>query len=97
MDPPASPGRRAIQAYYLATPAFAVLDFVAGVNVRTAFLGDGPLGRLLYYALAFACGLATARWPARAPLVGLLESGVNIAWLILAVGIRYLNGAVIKA
>jgi hypothetical protein len=90
-QPATAPARRAIQAYFLATPLFAILDLVGGINVRIAFLDGGPVFRGAYYAVAFACGLAVMRWPARAPLVGLVESGVNIAWLILGAGIRYLG------
>ncbi len=99
-DPATVPGRdpggsarrrgRALQAYYLATPLFAVLDFAAGINVRVAFLDGGWPLRLAYYAFAFVAGVAAARWPARAALVGLVESGANIALLVLGVGVRYL-------
>lgn len=88
---PARPGTaRFLRAWYLATPALAVLDLAFGLNVRATFLDHWP-SRLAYYVLAFACGLAVQRWPARAALIGLIESGVNIAWLVLAVGLRYLG------
>jgi hypothetical protein len=89
--PGTTPARRAIQAYLLATPLFAILDLAGGINVRIAFLDGGLLLRVAYYAVAFGAGIAVTRWPARAPLVGLVESGVNVAWLILGVGIRYLD------
>jgi hypothetical protein len=80
---------RFLRAWYLATPAFAVLDLVLGLNVRITFIDAVP-ARLAYYAFAFGCGLAVLRWPGRAALVGLLESGGNIVWLILGVGLQYL-------
>lgn len=82
--------RRGLQAFYLATPAFALLDLAAGVNLRTTFLDDAPGLKLLYYASAFTCGLAVSRWPRRAALVGLLESGINVGWLAAGVVLRYL-------
>lgn len=90
-DPPATPGAaRLLRAWYLATPVLVLLDLLFGLNVRAAFLDTWP-SRVAYYAMAFACGLAVQRWPGRAALVGLVESGVNIAWLIVAVGLRYLG------
>jgi hypothetical protein len=81
---------RFLRAWYLATPGFAVLDFALGLNVRVTFLDSVP-GRLAWYAFACACGLAVLRWPGREALVGLLESGVNMAWLIFAVMLQYLS------
>jgi hypothetical protein len=80
---------RVLRAWYLATPLFAVLDLILGLNVRVTFL-DSTVARLAYYAFAFGCGLAVLRWPRRAGLVGLLESSGNIVWLILGVGAQYL-------
>ena len=82
--------RRAIQAYYLATPLFAAMDLAGGVNLRTAFMDSGPAARLAYYAAAFAIGLAAARWPARAHIAAVVESGIDIGWLAIGVGTRYL-------
>lgn len=90
-DPSTTPGAaRLLRAWYLATPVLVLLDLAFGLNVRAAFLDTWP-SRLAYYAMAFACGLAVQRWPGRAALVGVVESGVNIAWLIIAVSLRYLG------
>ena len=93
---PAAPRRalvsqRALQTFYLATPGFVLLDLVAGINLRTTFLDEEPGLKLIYYAIAFGCGLAVTRWPARSALIGLLESGTNIVWLILGIALRYLT------
>jgi len=77
--------RRLASAYLLlGTPAFLALDYLVGVNVRTVFL-DGSQLRLLYYAGAFGCGLVGWRRPALAPLLGMVESGVNLALLVVGI------------
>jgi hypothetical protein len=83
--------RRVLLAYYASTPLLLVLDLVFGVNLRTTFFDGTPWLRITYYALAFGCALAIAKWPTRAGLVGLVESGANIALLVLGVGISYLR------
>lgn len=87
---------RLVFGYYLATPLFALLDFAFGINVRAAFLDGQPVIKLAWYALAFACALVVARWPGRAGLVGLAESGANIALLVIGTMSAYL-GAVDSA
>jgi hypothetical protein len=83
--------RRLLLAYYASTPALLVLDLVFGLNLRTTFFDGAPWLRVAYYALAFFCAIAIARWPARAGLVGLVESGANISLLVLGVGLGYLR------
>ena len=82
--PPTVRGRDVVTRYYLATPLFAVADFVFGVPVRISLL-DAPLHRGAYYAILFACGLLCRAYPMAAPWVGIVESGGNILLLILAV------------
>lgn len=73
-----------IQAYYLGTPFFWVLDVALNAPIRAAALPD-PGWRLLYYAFAMACGIL-ARWrPRLTPFVGLGESSVNLLLLVLSV------------
>jgi hypothetical protein len=81
---------RLLQIYYLATPLFAALDLGWGINVRAVFLGDLPGLRLAYYLVAFACGIAVRRWPRQAAQMALVESGTNIALLVLGVGATYI-------
>ncbi len=79
---------RLIRGYYLATPAFGVLDIVLGLDLRAAFL-DGAGSRMLWYALCTGLGLVAWRWPVSAPLIGVVESSVNffllIAWIMLPI------------
>ncbi len=73
------------QVYYLGTIPFLLLDLLADVNVRVAAFIDRPDLRAAYYALCFAC-LALTFWkPALSTLVGLAESSVNIALLVLGI------------
>jgi hypothetical protein len=82
---------RALMLYYLfGTPLFFLGDVVLGVSIRAAFLDNRPMPRFMYYALAFACGLAAARWPRWSGVVGVVESGANIALLVFGVMLSYL-------
>ncbi len=76
--------RRLLLFYYLGTPVLAVLDLVFGLNVRTVFL-DGSPWRFAYYAAALGCGLIGWRRPALAPLVGMAESALSVALLIIGI------------
>lgn len=86
---------RLIQFYYLATPAFYAIDSLFGVNIRVAFLDHWPAGKVGYYVLAFMLGIIAWRRPAWAAQIGLLESGANVALLILSVMVWY--GGVLDA
>ncbi len=87
---PESTGRdvKLIRAYYLATPAFLVLDIALGMDMRAAFL-DGTGSRVFWYLLCTGLGLVAWRWPVSAPLIGVIESSVNffllIAWIMLPI------------
>ena len=73
------------QTYYLGTIPFVLLDVLADVNVRVAAFIDQPALRGAYYALCLAC-LAFTLWkPAFSILVGLGESALNIALLVLGI------------
>ena len=78
-----------LRTYYLVTPAFAALDLLLGINVRAAFMPQHLSARLGYYALALLFGLAMSRWPHRTAQLGLLESGANMAMLIIGVWTSY--------
>ena len=80
---------RLVVLYYLATPAFALLDYRAGLDLRAAFLHDHPAARLFYYTALFALGILASQRQALAPLFGLLESGVSIGLLALSVFAAY--------
>ena len=81
---------RALVSYYLfGSPLFFVADVLFGVSIRAAFLDNEPMLRFLYYALVFVCGLVAARRPEWSGIVGLLESGANIAMLVFGVMLTY--------
>ena len=77
--------------YLLATPFFAILDYVVGANIRVAFLDGHPGLRALYYAIALACGAVVLARPRLAPVVGVTESAANIGFLIIGVFVAYLG------
>jgi hypothetical protein len=79
-------------AYYLlGTPVFALLDYVAGANIRVAFLDGHPALRAAYYVIAIACGVVVFARPRLASVVGVTESAANIAFLIIGVFVAYLG------
>ena len=81
---------RILPWYYAATAVFLLLDYVAGINVRVAFLESLPLGRAAYYGICFVC-LALMIWrPAWTTLIGTFESLVTLIALIFSMGIRVL-------
>ncbi len=81
---------RALTWYYLVgTPLFALADLALGISVRAAFFDGQPVLRLLYYAVAFGCGVAAVKLPAWSGLVGLVESGANIVLLVFGVMLGY--------
>ena len=82
---------RLVVLYYLATPAFALLDFRAGLDLRAAFLHGHPAARVLYYTTLFALGILASQRVSLAPLVGLLESGISIGLLAVSVFAAYVG------
>ena len=79
---------RILPWYYAASAIFLLLDFVADINVRVAFLEPWPAARAAYYGVCFAC-LALMLWrPGWAVLIGGFESLVTLVALILGMGIR---------
>jgi hypothetical protein len=73
-----------IQAYYLATPLFWLLDVLFHAPIRVAALPQPGL-RLLYYVFALGCGVLVRWRPRLTPFVGLAESSMNLLLLILSV------------
>jgi hypothetical protein len=84
-----------IRGYYLATPAFYAADRAFDVNIRVAFLDHWPTGKTAYYILAFILGIIAWRRPEWTARIGLLESGSNVALLIISVMVWY--GGVLDA
>ena len=47
--------RKMLVAYYAATALFLLLDDMAGINVRVAFLETLPGLRMSFYGILFVC------------------------------------------
>jgi len=75
---------------YWSTPLFAALDFLYGVSLRIPFLDALPGAKAAYYAADLACGVAIALRPRWTAAIGLGESVVSIALLILSTAAAYL-------
>jgi hypothetical protein len=77
--------------YYLITPAFILLDYGVGVNVRVAVLDGLPLYKNLYYGFCVLCGVAVYLLPVSSPFVALGESSINVLLTILALFLPYVQ------
>lgn len=77
--------------YYLVTPAFIVLDYAVGVNVRVAVLDDLPQYKNLYYGFCILCGLAVWFLPQYSVVVALFESPVNLLITVLGMFLPYIE------
>lgn len=64
--------------YYLLTPAFIVMDYAVGVNVRVAALDATPRFKILYYGICVVCGLAAFFRPRVSMVVAIFESSIII-------------------
>jgi hypothetical protein len=86
---------RLLKFYYLATGVFLLLDFLAGINIRVAFLAPWPGWRALYYLFCLGClGLIVWR-PALTLLVSTVESLLTLSALILSMGVRVMGQSVL--
>ncbi|MBI4521476.1 MAG: hypothetical protein HY701_11610 [Gemmatimonadetes bacterium] len=79
-----------VRAYYLATPLFALVDWL-GANVRAVGLAGHPEWRAGYYAVCTIAGLLVHFRPRSAAYVGLVESSTNVLLLVLAVFLPYFD------
>ena len=80
--------RNILRLYYAATILFVALDYGFHVNVRAAFLESVPTLRLLFYVVLFACFALVIWRPAWTSVVGLVESVVTLAALIINMALR---------
>ena len=76
--------RTALLAYYGATPGFAALDLMLGLNLRLSFLDGHDGWRLAYYAVLLACFAAMLLGPRWTAAVSAVESLVTIIALIFS-------------
>jgi hypothetical protein len=77
--------------YYLVTPAFILLDYFGGINVRVAVLDGMPLYKNLYYGFCILCGVAVYFLPEYSVVVALFESPVNLPITILGFFLPYIE------
>ena len=80
--------RNILRIYYAATALFVSLDFGFDVNVRAAFLDSAPTLRVLFYVVLFGCFALVIWRPAWTNIVGLVESVVTLAALIINMALR---------
>jgi len=66
------------RAYYLMTPAFILLDYGAGVNVRAAVLDAMPVYKNLYYGFCILCGVIVFAIPRASAVVAIAESSIIV-------------------
>ncbi len=80
--------RRVLQAYYLATVVFLLLDYGAGLNLRVAALEGFPDLKAGYYVVIFGCLGLTLWQPAWSTAIGVIESLATLVTLIFSVALR---------
>jgi hypothetical protein len=92
-SPPAarSPAALFVRAVYWSTPLFVALDFLYGVSLRIPFLDFMPGAKAIYYAADIACAVAITARPRWTAAIGLAESTLNVALLVLSTGAAYLS------
>jgi len=81
--------------YYFVTPAFILLDYVWGINVRVAVLDEMPLYKNLYYGLCILCGVIVFVRPRLSALVALAESSVILLLTLVGVFWPYVQIAML--
>ena len=79
---------RWLEAYYLATPVFLLIDIVLGMPLRVSTLTT-PALKYSYYAFLLGCGLAIHARPRTGPWIGITESALNFSLVIVAILMPY--------
>ena len=77
--------------YYAITPAFILLDYFCGINIRVSVLDNFPLYKGLYYGFCILCGVIIFLIPRSSPFVALIESIIIIVMIVLGVFMPYLQ------
>jgi hypothetical protein len=75
--------------YYAITPAFIMLDYFCGINIRVAVLDNMPLYKGLYYGFCIICGVVIFLIPRSSSIVALIESIIIIMLTVLGVLLPY--------
>ena len=73
-----------LRGYYFSTPLFVLADSLLGLDFRISGL-HVPGQRLAYYGFCMLCALLLWFRPRLSPLVGMGESSVNLAILMVSV------------
>jgi len=73
-----------LRGYYFSTPLFVLADSLLGLDFRISGL-HAPGYRLAYYGCCILCALLLWYRPRLSPLVGMGESSVNLAILMVSV------------
>ncbi len=77
-----------MQAYYLATALFFLLDITAGLNIRISFFEHSPMLKWTYYAVCMGLAGLMLWQPALTTLISVIESLVVVTSLTLTMGMR---------
>ncbi len=77
--------------YYYATPAFILLDYFGGINVRVAILDSSPVYKNLYYGFCIVCGVGVFALPRLTPVVTLFESSILFLMTVLSIYLPYIR------
>jgi hypothetical protein len=96
MTSPPSAARRPLPAAFVRgifflTPLFVALDLFYGISLRIPFLDALPGAKAVYYAADLACAIAIAARPRWTATIGLGESMLNIALLVVSTWAAYLT------
>jgi hypothetical protein len=70
---------------------FVALDLLYGISLRIPFLDALAGAKAVYYAVDLACAVAIAARPRWTHTIGLGESMLNIALLVISTGVAYLS------
>jgi hypothetical protein len=85
------PSAAFVRAIFFATPLFVAADVFYGINLRIPFLDALPGAKALYYAVDLGCAIAIAARPRWTATVGLAESMLNMALLVISTFAAYLS------
>jgi len=77
--------------YFYITPAFILLDYCLGLNIRVAALDSMPLYKNLYYGFCVLCGISMFIIPRYSAIVALFESIINSIMLVLSIYLPYIR------
>ncbi len=76
--------------YYVMTPVFIVLDYVLGLNIRTAALDAVPGHKSLYYSFCVLCGVVVLVRPRVSMVVATVESTIILYLTLVSLLMPYL-------